>query len=69
MKKQMILGIPWLLEENPNIDWTQALAIMKKGQNWIPLQLAKSQQQNPVHFANEISATQFERILKKEEVE
>ena len=33
MNKQMIGGIPWLLKENPYIDWTQAVVGMKKGQN------------------------------------
>ena len=43
MNKQMILGIPWLSKENPHIDWTQATVVMKKGQDWISLPLAKSQ--------------------------
>ena len=65
----MILGIPWLSKENPHIDWTQVAVVMKKGQNWISLPLAKSQQHNPVHLAMEISATQLDKMLKKEEVE
>ena len=56
MNKQMILGIPWLSKENPHIDWTQAIVVMKKGQDWISLPLAKSQQQNTTHLASEISA-------------
>ena len=43
MNKQMILGIPWLSKENLHIDWTQATVVMKKGQEWILLPLAKSQ--------------------------
>ena len=46
MNKHMILGIPWLPKENPHIDWTQAIVVMKKGQEWISLPLAKSQQQD-----------------------
>ena len=42
MNKQMILGIPWLSKENPHIDWTQVVVVMKKGQDWISLPLAKS---------------------------
>ena len=42
MNKQMILGILWLSKENPHIDWTQAAVVMKKGQDWISLPLAKS---------------------------
>ena len=65
----MILRIPWLSKENPHIDWTQAAVVVKKGQNWISLPLAKSQQHNPVHLAMEISAIQLDKMLKKEEVE
>ena len=57
MNKQMILGILWLSKEKPPIDWTQAAVVMKKGQDWISLPLAKSQQQDPVHIAIEIIAT------------
>ena len=46
MNKEMILGIPWLSKDNPHIDWTRAAVVMKKGQDWILLPLAKSQQQN-----------------------
>ena len=42
---------------------------MKKCQNWISLPLAKFQQQNPVHLASEISVTQLDRMLKKEEMD
>ena len=68
MNKQMILGIPWLSKENPHIDWTQATVVMKKGQDWISLPLAKSQQQDPVHLAIEISATRLDKMLKRKEV-
>ena len=69
MSKQMILGILWLSKENHHIDWTQVVVVMKKGQNWISLPLAKSQRQNLVHPATKISATQLDRLLKEEEVE
>ena len=42
MNKQMILGIPWLSKENPHIDWTRAVVVMKKAQDWISLPHAKS---------------------------
>ena len=69
MNKQMILGIPWLSKENPHIDWTQAIVVIKRGQEWISLPLAKSQQQGPIHLATEISATQLDKMLKRKEVE
>ena len=51
INKQMILGIPWLSKENHHIDWIQAMVVMKKGQDWISLPLAKSQQENLAHLA------------------
>ena len=63
MNKQMILGISWLSEENPHIDWIQAVVVMKKGQDWISLRL------DPLHLATKISATQLNKMLKRKEVE
>ena len=65
----MILGVPWLSKENPHIDWTQAIVVMKKGQEWISLPLAKSQQQDPIHLATEVSATRLDKMFKRKEVE
>ena len=42
---------------------------MKKGQDWISLPLAKSQQQDPVHLATEVSVTWLDKMLKRKEVE
>ena len=69
MNKQMILGILRLTKENPHIDWTQVAVVMKKGQNWISLPLAKAQQSNLIHLAMERSVTELDKMLKKEEVE
>ena len=69
MNKPMILGIPWLSKENPHIDWTQATVVVNKDHQWISLPLAKPLQSNPVHLANEISASQANQMLKRKEVE
>ena len=69
MNKQMILGILLLSKENSHSDWTRVAMVMKKGQDWISLPLAKSQQQSPVHLASEVNARQLDKMLKKEEVE
>ena len=69
MNKPMILGTPWLSKENPHIDWTQATVVVNKDHQWISLPLAKPLQSNPVHLANEISASQANQILKRKEVE
>ena len=66
MNKPMILGIPWLnSKENPHIDWTQATVVLNKDHQWISLPLAKPLQSNPVHLANEISASQANQMLKE----
>ena len=37
MHQQLILGIPWLKQENPRIDWRQGqVSIIKNGQTSIP---------------------------------
>ena len=69
MNKSMILGIPWLSKENSHIDWTQATMVVNKDHQWISLPLAKPLQSNPVHLANEISASQANQMLKRKEVE
>ena len=69
MNKPMILGIPWLSKENPHIDWAQATVVVNKDHQWISLPLAKPLQSNPVHLANEISASQANQMLKRKEVE
>ena len=69
MNKPMILGIPWLSKENPHIDWTQATVVVNKDHRWISLPLAKPLQSNPVHIANESSASQANQMLKRKEVE
>ena len=69
MNKTMILGIPWLSKENPHIDWTQATVVVNKHHWWISLPLAQPLQSNPVHLANEISASQANQMLKGKEVE
>ena len=69
MNKPMILGILWLSKENPHIDWTQAAMVVNKGHQWVSLSLAKPQQSNPIHLANEISANQINHTLKRKEVE
>ena len=68
MNKSMILGIPWLTKENPHIDWTQPAVVVKQGQEWVLLPLAKSKRsEDTVHLANQISANQVKKLLKKKE--
>ena len=69
MNKSMILGIPWLLKESPHIHGTQAIVLVNKYHQWISLSLSKPQQQNPVHLANEISASQIDCMFKRNEID
>ena len=40
MSKPMILGMPWLVKENPHINWTRSTVVVQQGQEWISLPLA-----------------------------
>ena len=31
MTKPMILGMPWLVEENPHINWTRSTVVVQQG--------------------------------------
>lgn len=49
MDKQMIHGIPWFCEKNPNIDWTQSIVVVKKGQKCMSLPLEEQQDDSLAH--------------------
>ena len=67
MNKQMILGIPWLSEENPHIDWAQGAIAVQQGQKWISLPLAKPKRniiEHEDHLAYYISENRISPILR-----
>ena len=35
LHKPIILGIPWLQKENPHIDWTRKVVVVKRNREWI----------------------------------
>ena len=35
LQKEMILGMPWLHKENPQINWTQGEILVQQGQEWV----------------------------------
>ncbi len=37
LQKGMILGMPWLQKENPQINWTQGEVLVQQGQEWVQL--------------------------------
>ena len=69
MMKPMILGMPWLVKENPHINWTQSIVVVQQGQEWISLPLAKLGEDTSVHLVNMISAKQMSRLLKSKQVD
>ena len=38
--KPMILGMTWLVKENPHNNWTRSTVVVQLGQEWIQLPLA-----------------------------
>ena len=56
MLKPMILGMPWLVKENPDITWTRSTVVVQKGQEWFSLPLASLNEDQSAHHVNQISA-------------
>ena len=65
LQKPLILGIPWLKKENPQIDWTQGQVTVKKGQTWIKLPLVQKKKKPSEELVTMVSAKQMSRILRK----
>ena len=56
MIKPMILGMPWLVKENPHINWTRLTVVVQQGQDWISLPLAKLGEDTLAHLVKMINA-------------
>ena len=69
MTKPMILGMPWLVKENPHINWTRSTVVVQQGQDWISLPLAKLEGDMSAHLVNMISAKQMSWLLKRKQVD
>ena len=69
MIKPMILGMPWLVKENPHINWTRSTVVVQQGQHWILLPLAKLGEDTSAHLVNMISAKQMSQLLKRKQVD
>ena len=65
LQKPMILGIPWLQRENPQIDWAQRTVVVKQGQQLIELPLVKKKNEPSEELVAMVSATQISSMLKK----
>ena len=69
MTKLMILGMPWLVKENPHINWTRSTVVVQQGQEWISLPLAKQGEDTSAHLVNMISAKQMSQLFKRRQVD
>ena len=56
MSKPMILEMPWLVKENPHINWTRSTAVVQQGQEWFSLPLVSLEEDQSVHHVNQIVA-------------
>ena len=65
MIKPMILGMTWLVKENPHINWTRSTVVVHQGQDWISLPLEKLEGDMSAHLVNMISAKQMSQLLKR----
>ena len=66
LHKPIILGIPWLKKENPHINWTQEVVVVKKDRDWITLPLTQREEGLQLAGVNMVSAKEMSRILVKE---
>ena len=69
MMKSMIVGMSWLVKENPHINWTRSTVVVQQGQEWISLPLAKLGEDMLAHLVNMIIAKQMSRLLKRKQVD
>ena len=64
----MILGIPWLRKENPQVDWTRSTVVVQQKNQWISLPLV--QKTNPSAYSvNEISANEAQTMFHQGEMQ
>ena len=67
MHQQLILGIPWLKQENPRIDWRQGqVSILKNGQTiFLPCHRQESMDDEEVQCLRALcSAKAFQQEMK-----
>ena len=69
LQKEMILGMPWLQKENPQINWTQGEILVQQGQEWVQLPLLKVKEGSSTQSVNIISAKQASRLIRKKQVD
>jgi hypothetical protein len=68
LQKPMILGIPWLMKENPHINWTTGAVVVKKDGEWIQLPLAQRKGSTANASVAMVSAKQMSNMLRRKEV-
>ncbi len=70
LHKEMILGIPWLKQENPQINWTQGIVLVEKENRVLSLPLVPKGSQKPrIEEINMCSAKQINRWFQKGKIQ
>ena len=70
MQKQLILGMPWLVQEDPDISWSHRTVTMVRGGKWLNLPVVKVKLGEPtVTEVNLCSATQVQRCFRKGKID
>ena len=70
MTKPVILGMPWLVKENPDIDWTTRRVKTTKGASILHLPLIHRQRgESPFDQVNLCTAKELAQAIKNQEVE
>ena len=69
LHKEIILGMPWLLQENPTIDWTSGIVTIQEDGRILTLPLAKHMTEAEVDSVNLCSAKQMARWIRRKTID
>ena len=70
LHKEIILGIPWLVKANPNIDWTAGRVTVERKQSILHLPLVpRKKPESVVQEVNLCTAKQMAKWFRKGTVE
>ena len=70
MQKQLILGMPWLVQEDPDISWSRWTMIMIRVGKWLNLPMVKVKPGEPIVIEiNLSSATQVQWWFRKGKID
>ena len=70
MQKQVILGMPWLVQEDPDISWSHQKVTMVRGGKWLNLLVVKVKPEEPtIRQVDLCSATQVQWWFTKGKID